>query len=226
MQLLSKRAAVFPRMKFVGQIPPSSGVPQQDTGMQASMAILALTLPLPLTQVFVHQSQRLPWNRKLWTSQGVVSKHVFSFTPIPGGRSQVVCIYIKIPGLKGTSFCSYNSSLNTRLWTPSVARIFFFSCIAGRVRDMVGQLRQHLLLGGLRSTCRSRGFAVFSSQVSKDLPMLLGGNLSSMITPQHTSCTEVGDFNSNFRTLTGNFQADWIQLPVERYLAALPTLKQ
>lgn len=83
-QLLSNRAAVFPRMKFVGQIPPSSGVPQQDTGMQASMAILALTLPLPLTQVFVHQSQRLPWNRKLWTSQGVVSKHVFSFTPLLG----------------------------------------------------------------------------------------------------------------------------------------------
>ena len=32
--------------------------------------------------------------------------------------------------------------------------------------------------------------------------------------------------DSNIRMLTGTLKADWIQLPVERYLAALPTLKQ
>ena len=38
---------------------------------------------------------------------------------------------------------------------------------------------------------------------------------------------KVGDFkSSNIRMLTGTLKADWIQLPVERYLAALPTLKQ
>ena len=38
---------------------------------------------------------------------------------------------------------------------------------------------------------------------------------------------KVGDFkDSNIRMLTGTLKADWIQLPVERYLAALPTLKQ
>ena len=38
---------------------------------------------------------------------------------------------------------------------------------------------------------------------------------------------QVGDFkSSNIRMLTGTLKADWIQLPVERYLAALPTLKQ
>ena len=31
---------------------------------------------------------------------------------------------------------------------------------------------------------------------------------------------------SNIRMLTGTIKADWIQLPVERYLAALPTLRQ
>ena len=31
---------------------------------------------------------------------------------------------------------------------------------------------------------------------------------------------------SNIRLLTGTIKADWIQLPVEQYLAALPTLKQ
>ena len=37
----------------------------------------------------------------------------------------------------------------------------------------------------------------------------------------------VGDFkDSNIRMLTGTLKADWIQLPVQRYLAALPTLKQ
>ena len=35
-----------------------------------------------------------------------------------------------------------------------------------------------------------------------------------------------GDKESNIRMLTGTTKADWIQLPVERYLAALPTLKQ
>ena len=35
-----------------------------------------------------------------------------------------------------------------------------------------------------------------------------------------------GDNESNIRTLTGTIKADWIQLPVERYLAALPTLRQ
>ena len=35
-----------------------------------------------------------------------------------------------------------------------------------------------------------------------------------------------GDKESNIRMLTGTIKADWIQLPVERYLAALPTLKQ
>ena len=34
-----------------------------------------------------------------------------------------------------------------------------------------------------------------------------------------------GDWVSNIRTLTGTIKADWIQLPVERYLAALPTLR-
>ena len=38
---------------------------------------------------------------------------------------------------------------------------------------------------------------------------------------------KVGDFkSSNIRMLTGTLKADWIQLPVERYLAVLPTLKQ
>ena len=38
---------------------------------------------------------------------------------------------------------------------------------------------------------------------------------------------KVGDYkDSNIRMLTGTIKADWIQLPVERYLAALPTLKQ
>ena len=38
---------------------------------------------------------------------------------------------------------------------------------------------------------------------------------------------KVGDYkDSNIRMLTGALKADWIQLPVERYLAALPTLKQ
>jgi len=38
---------------------------------------------------------------------------------------------------------------------------------------------------------------------------------------------KVGDFKySNIRMLTGTLKADWMQLPVERYLAALPTLKQ
>ena len=32
--------------------------------------------------------------------------------------------------------------------------------------------------------------------------------------------------DSNIRMLTGTIKADWIQLPVERYLTALPTLKQ
>ena len=34
-----------------------------------------------------------------------------------------------------------------------------------------------------------------------------------------------GDRESNIRMLTGTIKADWIQLPVERYLAALPTLR-
>ena len=33
------------------------------------------------------------------------------------------------------------------------------------------------------------------------------------------------DRESNIRMLTGTIKADWIQLPVERYLAALPTLR-
>ena len=38
---------------------------------------------------------------------------------------------------------------------------------------------------------------------------------------------KVGDYkDSNIRMLTGTIKADWIQLPVESYLAALPTLKQ
>ena len=38
---------------------------------------------------------------------------------------------------------------------------------------------------------------------------------------------KVGDFKSSkIRMLTGTLKADWIQLPVERYLAVLPTLKQ
>ena len=32
--------------------------------------------------------------------------------------------------------------------------------------------------------------------------------------------------DSNIRMLTGTIKADWIQLPVERYLTALPTLRQ
>ena len=35
-----------------------------------------------------------------------------------------------------------------------------------------------------------------------------------------------GSGKSNIRLLTGTIKADWIQLPVEQYLAALPTLKQ
>ena len=35
-----------------------------------------------------------------------------------------------------------------------------------------------------------------------------------------------GSWESNIRMLTGTIKADWIQLPVEPYLAALPTLKQ
>ena len=35
-----------------------------------------------------------------------------------------------------------------------------------------------------------------------------------------------GDRESNIRMLTGTIKADWIQLPVERYLTALPTLRQ
>ena len=34
-----------------------------------------------------------------------------------------------------------------------------------------------------------------------------------------------GDWESNIRMLTGTIKVDWIQLPVERYLAALPTLR-
>ena len=34
-----------------------------------------------------------------------------------------------------------------------------------------------------------------------------------------------GDRESDIRMLTGTIKADWIQLPVERYLAALPTLR-
>ena len=38
---------------------------------------------------------------------------------------------------------------------------------------------------------------------------------------------KVGDYsNSNIGVLTGTIKADWIQLPVERYLAPLPTLRQ
>ena len=38
---------------------------------------------------------------------------------------------------------------------------------------------------------------------------------------------KVGDCKDrNIRVLTGTITADWIQLPVERYLTALPTLKQ
>ena len=37
----------------------------------------------------------------------------------------------------------------------------------------------------------------------------------------------MGDFKSSeIRMLTGTFKADWIQLPVERYLAVFPTWKQ
>ena len=35
-----------------------------------------------------------------------------------------------------------------------------------------------------------------------------------------------GDREFNIRMLTGTIKADWIQLPIERYLAALPTLRQ
>ena len=34
-----------------------------------------------------------------------------------------------------------------------------------------------------------------------------------------------GDRESNIRMVTGTIKADWIQLPVERYVAALPTLR-
>ena len=38
---------------------------------------------------------------------------------------------------------------------------------------------------------------------------------------------QVGDYkDSKIRMLTGTIKADWIQLPVERYLTTLPTLKQ
>ena len=38
---------------------------------------------------------------------------------------------------------------------------------------------------------------------------------------------KVGDFKSSkIRMLTGTLKADWIQLPVESYLAVFPTLKQ
>ena len=38
---------------------------------------------------------------------------------------------------------------------------------------------------------------------------------------------KVGNYkDSNIRMLTGTIKADWIQLPVERYLTALPTLRQ
>ena len=38
---------------------------------------------------------------------------------------------------------------------------------------------------------------------------------------------KVGDYkDSKIRMLTGTIKADWIQLPVERFLTALPTLKQ
>ena len=38
---------------------------------------------------------------------------------------------------------------------------------------------------------------------------------------------KVGDYkDSKIRMSTGTIKADWIQLPVERYLTALPTLKQ
>ena len=36
----------------------------------------------------------------------------------------------------------------------------------------------------------------------------------------------MGSWESNIRLLTGTIKVDWIQLPVEQYLAALPTLKQ
>ena len=35
-----------------------------------------------------------------------------------------------------------------------------------------------------------------------------------------------GSWESNIWLLTGTIKVDWIQLPVEQYLAALPTLKQ
>ena len=35
-----------------------------------------------------------------------------------------------------------------------------------------------------------------------------------------------GSWESNIRLLTGTIKVDWIQLPVEQYLAALPALKQ
>ena len=35
-----------------------------------------------------------------------------------------------------------------------------------------------------------------------------------------------GSWESNIQLLTGTIKVDWIQLPVEQYLAALPTLKQ
>ena len=35
-----------------------------------------------------------------------------------------------------------------------------------------------------------------------------------------------GSWESNIRMLTGTIKVDWIQLPVEPYLAALPTLQQ
>ena len=35
-----------------------------------------------------------------------------------------------------------------------------------------------------------------------------------------------GSWESNIRMLTGTIKVDWIQLPVEPYLAALPALQQ
>ena len=35
-----------------------------------------------------------------------------------------------------------------------------------------------------------------------------------------------GSWESNIRLLTGTIKVDWTQLPVEQYLAMLPTLKQ
>ena len=40
------------------------------------------------------------------------------------------------------------------------------------------------------------------------------------------SCSSRWGISNIATSRTGTFKADWIQLPVERYLAALPTLKQ